>query len=692
MGTQTGISVTLWKGAAFYVAVQAYNSDGSSGYSNIEYFFIDTPPRPQIQVWANDGGDKVTRDELRASQNPANLFNSVWDGQKVSIFGARNEVVSFNLIIESPAELTSKVTVSFNTLTGPNNATITSTPATGNGVFNWTSRNIELFYVRYLKIKGLSTDIFYENNYDERHVPERLRRPWTGEGVAVPGTTWVDRPDHNKFYPDIAIPLELLPHFEIGANQNQSIWVDIYIPKTSSPGNYQGTITIQINGDNTRQIPVELTVRSFTLPDLPRARTMLCYSQENINYRYLGTAYLSPEDPAYAQSLALINLHFQLAHRHKISMINGSMEIDKMDEGWTGRLSGDLFTPANGYTGPGVGVGNNVYSIGTYGSWVSYWDPTSQTDMWSNTDAWVNWFDAKAFSTPTEYFLYLIDESSDYAQIEQWAKWIDNNPGPGSRMMSMATGMDLSTALAQMPSLDIPTTWVTFGDTETWQKAADAIVADPTKKLYLYNGGRSACGTFAIEDDGVALRVLAWTQYKKKCDRWFYWESTYYDNYQAAMGQTDVFESAHTYGYFDRVDNIVGETGWNYLNGDGVLFYPGTDTHFKANSYDVAGPFASLRLKHWRRGLQDVDYLTMAAAIDPVRTAEIVNAIIPKVAWEVDVTDPEDPTWVISDISWSTDPDVWEKARADLANIIEVPNPSRGMGFYVYDPTFIHCE
>ena len=71
--------------------------------------------------------------------------------------------------------------------------------------------------------------------------------------------------------------------------------------------------------------------------------------------------------------------------------------------------------------------------------------------------------------------------------------------------------------------------------------------------------------------------------------------------------------------------------------------------------------------------MQDVDYLTMAAAIDPVRTAEIVNAIIPKVVWEVGVTDPEDPTWVISDISWSTDPDVWEKARADLANIIEVP-------------------
>ena len=43
MGTQTGISVNLWEGAAFYVAVQAYDSVKSSGYSNIEYFIIDTP-------------------------------------------------------------------------------------------------------------------------------------------------------------------------------------------------------------------------------------------------------------------------------------------------------------------------------------------------------------------------------------------------------------------------------------------------------------------------------------------------------------------------------------------------------------------------------------------------------------------------------------------------------------------------
>ena len=94
----------------------------------------------------------------------------------------------------------------------------------------------------------------------------------------------------------------------------------------------------------------------------------------------------------------------------------------------------------------------------------------------------------------------------------------------------------------------------------------------------------------------------------------------------------------------------------------------------------MEGPFASLRLKHWRRGIQDVDYLNLAAAIDPAQTAQIVVNMIPRVLWQVGVTDPDDPTWVLTDISWSTDPDVWEEARAELASSSRVFHPRPGLG------------
>jgi len=40
VGNNTSFSATLWPGAAFFVAIKAYNSAGSSDYSNIELFIL----------------------------------------------------------------------------------------------------------------------------------------------------------------------------------------------------------------------------------------------------------------------------------------------------------------------------------------------------------------------------------------------------------------------------------------------------------------------------------------------------------------------------------------------------------------------------------------------------------------------------------------------------------------------------
>jgi hypothetical protein len=641
-----------------------------TGYSKVDQI-APIAPSNIAQVWANEGGDKVMRDELRAVSDPNAVHNSVWDGTIISLFGARNEVVSFNLVLEAPSSEATDVRVSLTSLTGPG-ASITTIPVSGDGVFNYVGHNIELFYVRYLEIRGLSVDLAYDD-YDERHIPERCRRPLNDDSEPVPGSGWTDRPCHNKLYPDIAVPLELHSPFTITASTNQSIWGDITIPKTTPAGVYSGIIEISENRTTTWQIPIRLRVRDFALPDLPNARTMLVYASENANDRYLGEQYPEPGTDVYNQSLELADRHFQLAHRHKISLIDGVEEIEQMVEAWTDRLSGKLFTAAKGYDGIGVGVGNNVYSIGTYGSWT--WQGGSEADMWANTNLWVKWFESQTFTTPTEYFLYLVDESDDYPQIEQWSQWMDNNPGPGRRLMSMAT-INLLTAATEAPSLDVPTSQSDFGITDEWQNVADAYISDPSKRFYMYNGTRPASGSFATEDDGVALRQLAWAQYKKGIDRWFYWESTYYVNYQCygyddPRSYINLFQQAQTYGCYDHDDDSLGQAGWNYINGDGVLFYPGTDTRYPEESYGVMGPFASLRLKHWRRGIQDVDYLTLAAEINPTRTAEIVNKVVPTVLWEYGVSDPADPSWVLTDISWPINPDDWEAARAELADIIE---------------------
>jgi len=40
LGNLTSLSGELAPGSAFYIAVQAYDSEGRSGFSNVEYFII----------------------------------------------------------------------------------------------------------------------------------------------------------------------------------------------------------------------------------------------------------------------------------------------------------------------------------------------------------------------------------------------------------------------------------------------------------------------------------------------------------------------------------------------------------------------------------------------------------------------------------------------------------------------------
>ena len=609
-------------------------------------------------LWVNDGEDKVAQGELRGTTNYCTTLNSLWNGSTISLFGAKNEVVDFNLVLESGQTTVQDVLVSFNTLTGPNGAVIASVPSIKNNIFNWVDKDIELFYVRYLEIKGLSK-LSYES-YDERHIPERFRRPFTGEGYGF--GTWLDRPDHNAFYPDIAVPLVLEQPFAIQKGQNQSIWSDIYIPADAVPGVYTGTVAVSQNGNIVAQIPVSLTVNNFSLPDKPSAEAFAVINRSNINKRFTGDPWANIESPA---SQAIRDTYFQMAHRHKIDLVDdGNADGDKPLDEWIPRLDGSLYTSARGYDGPGAGMGNNIYSIGTYGSWS--WKDGGEAVVQEHATAWEDWF--SAHFPNTDHFLYLIDESNNFPLIDQWTTWINNSQGSGKNLKTLAT-LGAPDAVTKTPDLDIVASGFTVGDPQTWQSAHDNLHS-AGKEMYAYNGKRPANGSFAIEDEGASLRSVPWVQYEKGIDGWFFWESTYYNNYQGGMGDTNVFEHAQTFGAYLSNDTSIGETCWNTSNGDGVLFYPGTDKVFPQESYNVMGPIASLRLKHWRRGIQDVDYITLAMKRDPVKTQQIVHKMMLKSLWDYGIDNPADPTYVRTDIAWSTNPDDWENARKALGEII----------------------
>jgi len=612
-------------------------------------------------VWANDGEDKVTQDEIRASSGQT-VTSSLWNGSTITLFGLKNEVVNFNLVLEAASTSATNVAVTMSDLNGPGGSAIRYAPRSPSDLFNWTTTESELFYVRYLQILGLS---YYAYGtlapFQEPTFPQRAQCP-SGTGCA-----WTTRSLANKYYPDIAVPIELVPNFNIAAGNNQSVWADIYIPRTATAGSYSGTVTISENGVVTHTVPISLTVRNAMLPDAPSSKTMLFTSYGDLNPRY-----------GSATTTALQN-QIMVAHRHKLSLID-----DNFGQGWSGLqpasqwrpfLSGSGFTSSNGYAGPGVSTGQDVFSIGTYGGMTNNSGET-QSAFTAQFNGWESWFEANAPST--ERFVYLCDEvycQNNTPTLATQLQWWQGITGAGHNLHTLAT-QSLSSAVGTV--LGDPTSqWYFSSQTSSDdQTNVNTILAsEPIRRLYVYNGGRPGGGSTIIEDEGTSVRELPWGQYKKQVDRSFIWETTYYNDYQRGRGNTNVFVTADTFGQ-TSADPMYGQVGGS--NGNGVTFYPGTDGVFPAYSYGISGPIVSLRLKHWRRGIQDVDYLTLANAINPTAVTNLVNSMVPQALWENQCHDLSDCSYFIGPVSWSNKPDDWESARSQLADIIAPLTASQG--------------
>src|SRR5689334_23991060 len=93
---------------------------------------------------------------------------------------------------------------------------------------------------------------------------------------------------------------------------------------------------------------------------------------------------------------------------------------------------------------------------------------------------------------------------------------------------------DCVAAETQMSDVQIPTSHAGYGFcpvdvmpcalTSITQSAADYYSSAPGKKLWMYSNNRPGTGSADTEDVGVAMRQVAWAQYKKGVDRWFYWQ------------------------------------------------------------------------------------------------------------------------------------------------------------------------
>lgn len=204
--------------------------------------------------------------------------NVVWDAASnaIALRACRNEMVGAQLIVQRLGASLSSINVSVSDLDGPGGAHIAANP------------NVELFQMHYVTSGS--------NRYAEAALP-----------LAAPFPT-------NFAIPDAS-------HNVGGAYQ--SVYMDVYVPTSTWPGDYTGTVRVtaaELGGSDVR-IGLKLRVSAVAIPDAPTFRLDL-------------NGYGNPWDFGPNRNDTCLK-YFQVCHRHRAVLNtlpytwNGSVEADR---------------------------------------------------------------------------------------------------------------------------------------------------------------------------------------------------------------------------------------------------------------------------------------------------------------------------------------------------------------------------
>ena len=217
-------------------------------------------------VWAVNDGEKVKQDDLA---HPAKGRNSAWDGKTIRLFGAGNEVIAVQVIVEADAKGIGALSASMPGLRrrGGEGRIAYAPPAADPS--DAVGRPIQLFSVHYMNVTQ----------------PTHADWAWKPDSPASPKdlTGWkpVQLVPENARAGRGGFPLKVAPR------RSQAVWIEVYTGRGRRPGIYEGALALKADGE-TRGVPVELELMDFTLPDENSMDAMVYYEPDQAEL-YQGT-------------------------------------------------------------------------------------------------------------------------------------------------------------------------------------------------------------------------------------------------------------------------------------------------------------------------------------------------------------------------------------------------------------------
>ena len=452
-------------------------------------------------VWAIDDGERIGRDAVGSSL-ATGADNPVWrPGQPIRLFALRDEVVSFQVVVEADAAPLDGVTVELDALEGAR------------------AIRVERFVEHFFEIPRPSS---------ARGTDHCIG--WDSGSGPAPGR-------YTGVVPDALIPVELAPAWapwplRVGARTNGVVWIDLTVPRDQAAGVFRGRVVTRAAGRTLAVLPLELEVLPATLPARPVA-TMLYYGRGELDRR-LGDA-----DAAERQLWTLL-------HRHRLSAIHAVSSAADV-RAHLPALDGSLYTAAAGYDGPAAGVGDGIVAIGMYGS---LGDPTPEA--LAKVSETADELAAHGLFEKADVILYAEDEDCRSPRGAAWRAALAGARAPNARRVRVA--WTCNDDPVHQP-VDVPI----VGASDYDPRVADAARA-AGKEMWIYGGSRPWGGTMLTDVEAVSLRTFGWIAAMAGARRWFIWETTnWYDGQPGGgHGPYDPFFVAETYHNRDG-DALMGD-------------------------------------------------------------------------------------------------------------------------------------
>ncbi len=510
---------------------------------------------------------------MRDTKPPSNKI------QAVQLSAAKNEYEPFQLVLR-PSKQLSNVKVTPHTLVGPKGAKLDA----------W---NIGVRVVEYVDVKEpTSADV-------------------------SPGE-----------YPD---PLPEFTSMTAIKGVNNPIWLTVYVPPKTAPGDYKGTVDITADGMKKLSVPVKLRVWNFELPTVSALRTAYgCYIGKAAEYQGATTR---------EQRRKLVELYNMDFWRHRVAPYAPYAEYGIKGTVTDGKLTLDFsdfdvaiqkfFPMFNSFNLPGFGMGDTAgLNFG------DDYDQLKVEYMRMVTEHLVNKGQiAKAYN-------YITDEPTEeqYKSVTQAAELC--------RMADQRIKV-LLTEQVEQPLIGAVDIWVPVLPAYDEAKSKARQAAGEEVWWYVCCGPHHPYPNNFIDYPAIDHRILHWITWRYGVNGVLYWSANYWrDNpWETSMSYTP-----------------DGKGKWG--NGDGQLLYPPVKT--KSDTFVAKGPVPSIRWEMIREGVEDYDYFKILS--DRVKKNQAKGG--PAVAKGQEALKLVD-SCAQSRTQYCQDPAKLESVRAQVAEAIE---------------------